>query len=224
MLEYLPDVGGEVAHEIHAFFDDVHNQQVIQQLRANGVEVQEEGSLGAEFAASVSFADFIARLEIPHVARTSADRLATAFGSLQQLIEADWLDLKQVDRLNEKAIKSLRGYFQAEQSRQRAQAIEAQLREFGMHWESPRASTDSLPLAGQSWVLTGTLETFSREVAKAHLESLGAKVAGSVSAKTHCVVAGPGAGSKLAKAEQLKVPVLDEQGLLDLLATHGISS
>lgn len=224
VLEYLPDVGGEVAHEIHAFFDDVHNQQVIQQLRANGVEVQEEGSLGAEFAASVSFADFIARLEIPHVARTSADRLATAFGSLQQLIEADWLDLKQVDRLNEKAIKSLRGYFQAEQSRQRAQAIEAQLREFGMHWESPRASTDSLPLAGQSWVLTGTLETFSREVAKAHLESLGAKVAGSVSAKTHCVVAGPGAGSKLAKAEQLKVPVLDEQGLLDLLATHGISS
>ena len=224
VLEYLPDVGGEVAHEIHAFFDDVHNQQVIQQLRANGVEVQEEGSLGAEFAASVSFADFIARLEIPHVARTSADRLATAFGSLPQLIEADWLDLKQVDRLNEKAIKSLRGYFQAEQSRQRAQAIEAQLREFGMHWESPRASTDSLPLAGQSWVLTGTLETFSREVAKAHLESLGAKVAGSVSAKTHCVVAGPGAGSKLAKAEQLKVPVLDEQGLLDLLATHGISS
>ena len=224
VLEYLPDVGGEVAHEIHAFFDDVHNQQVIQQLRANGVEVQEEGSLGAEFAASVSFADFIARLEIPHVARTSADRLATAFGSLQQLIEADWLDLKQVDRLNEKAIKSLRGYFQAEQSRQRAQAIEAQLREFGMHWESPRACTDSLPLAGQSWVLTGTLETFSREVAKAHLESLGAKVAGSVSAKTHCVVAGPGAGSKLAKAEQLKVPVLDEQGLLDLLGRHGVSS
>lgn len=224
VLEYLPDVGGEVAHEIHAFFDDVHNQQVIQQLRANGVEVQEEGSLGAEFAASVSFAVFIARLEIPHVARTSADRLATAFGSLQQLIEADWLDLKQVDRLNEKAIKSLRGYFQAEQSRQRAQAIEAQLREFGMHWESPRACTDSLPLAGQSWVLTGTLETFSREVAKAHLESLGAKVAGSVSTKTHCVVAGPGAGSKLAKAEQLKVPVLDEQGLLDLLGTHGISS
>lgn len=223
VLEYLPDVGGEVAHEIHAFFDDVHNQQVIQQLRANGVEVQEEGSLGAEFAASVSFADFIARLEIPHVARTSADRLATAFGSLQQLIEADWLDLKQVDRLNEKAIKSLRGYFQAEQSRQRAQAIEAQLREFGMHWESPRACTDSLPLAGQSWVLTGTLETFSREVAKAHLESLGAKVAGSVSTKTHCVVAGPGAGSKLAKAEQLKVPVLDEQGLLNLLGKHGLS-
>lgn len=222
VLVYLPDVGGEVAHEIYAFFHDDHNQQVIRQLRANGVEVQEEGGLAPEFAASVSFAEFIARLEIPSVARTSAERLATAFGSLQQLIEADWLDLKQIDRLNEKAIKSLRAFFQDADKRERAHAIEAQLREFGMHWDSPRAQADSLPLAGQSWVLTGTLETFSRDVAKGYLESLGAKVAGSVSAKTHCVVAGPGAGSKLAKAEELKVPVLDEQGLLDLLARHGI--
>ncbi|WP_373186121.1 NAD-dependent DNA ligase LigA [Halopseudomonas sp.] len=222
VLVYLPDVGGEVAHEIHAFFDDEHNQQVIKQLRANGVDVQEEGSLAPEFAASVSFAEFIARLEIPYVASTSAERLAKSFGNLQQLIEADWLDLKQVDRLNDKAIKSLRGFFQDTENRQRAEAIEAQLREFGMHWESPRAKADSLPLAGQSWVLTGTLETFSRDVAKEYLESLGAKVAGSVSARTHCVVAGPGAGSKLARAEELKVPVLDEQGLLDLLAKNAI--
>mgnify|MGYP003677648360 FL=1 len=91
-----------------------------------------------------------------------------------------------------------------------------------MHWESARAETDSLPLAGQTWVLTGTLEAMPRDVAKVHLESLGAKVAGSVSAKTQCVVAGPGAGSKLAKAEQLGVAVLDEAGLLSLLAEHGI--
>lgn len=91
-----------------------------------------------------------------------------------------------------------------------------------MHWESERLHAAGLPLAGQTWVLTGTLETFSRDVAKDYLESLGAKVAGSVSAKTHCVVAGPGAGSKLAKAEQLGVAVMDEAGLLELLAGHGI--
>jgi len=91
-----------------------------------------------------------------------------------------------------------------------------------MHWESEKKVAEGLPLAGQTWVLTGTLEAMSRDVAKEYLEGLGAKVAGSVSAKTHCVVAGPGAGSKLTKAQELKVPVMDEEGLLKLLAEHGI--
>ena len=81
---------------------------------------------------------------------------------------------------------------------------------------------EGLPLAGQTWVLTGTLEVMSRDVAKEKLESLGAKVAGSVSAKTHCVVAGPGAGSKLAKASELGVKVLDEAQFLDQLKAYGI--
>src|SRR5690606_26158983 len=109
------------------------------------------------------------------------------------------------------------------QQRQQVLEIEQQLRDFGMHWESPRAQGAELPLSGQTWVLTGTLEAFSRDVAKGHLETLGAKVAGSVSAKTHCVVAGPGAGSKLARAEQLGVAVMDEAALLALLAEHGIT-
>lgn len=106
---------------------------------------------------------------------------------------------------------------------QRALAIEAQLREFGMHWQSERKAVEGLPLAGQTWVLTGTLEAMSRDVAKDKLEGLGAKVAGSVSAKTHCVVAGPGAGSKLAKANELGVKVLDEDGLLKLFDEHGVA-
>src|SRR5690606_7546858 len=93
-------------------------------------------------------------------------------------------------------------------------AIEAQLREFGMHWESERGSVEGLPLAGQTWVLTGTLEEMSRDQAKARLEALGAKVAGSVSARTQCVVAGPGAGSKLDKATQLGIEVIDEAEFL----------
>ena len=159
------------------------------------------------------------------IANTGAERLASQFGSLEKIINADWLDLKQVERLNDKAIKALREYFQNQALRAGAEAVEQQLRDFGMHWQSPRAETSGgLLLAGQTWVLTGTLEAMSRDVAKGHLESLGAKVAGSVSAKTHCVVAGPGAGSKLAKAEQLGVNVWTEQQLLDMLAEHGISA
>lgn len=72
-------------------------------------------------------------------------------------------------------------------------------------------------------MLTGTLERMSRDIAKEKLESLGAKVAGSVSGKTHCVVAGPGAGSKLAKASELGVKVLDEDAFVAFLAEQGIS-
>ena len=222
VLRFLPEIGAEVAHEITAFFADEHNQTVIRQLLERGVQLQEEGVLAPEFAASISLGEFLARLEIPSVANTSAQRLADRFGSLPAIIEADWLDLKQVERLNEKAIKGLREYFQNPAQRQRVLDIEQQLRHFGMHWDSPKTQGAELPLSGQTWVLTGTLERFSRDVAKDYLESLGAKVAGSVSAKTYCVVAGPGAGSKLAKAEQLGVQVMDEAALLELLASHGI--
>ena len=76
-------------------------------------------------------------------------------------------------------------------------------------------------LGGQTWVLTGTLEAMPRNEAKARLATLGAKVTGSVSKNTDQVVAGPGAGSKLAKAESLSVPVMDEAALLAFLAEHG---
>ncbi|WP_425220752.1 NAD-dependent DNA ligase LigA [Pseudomonas sp.] len=225
VLVYLPDVGLEVAHEIHSFFADAHNRQVIDQLLERGVTPEEPGELAAEFAACVSLADFLARLNITGIASTGAERLASTFGSLDKILSADWLDLKQVERLNDKAIKALREFAENPEQRAHAEAVEQQLRDFGMHWDSPRAeAAGGLSLAGQTWVLTGTLEAMSRDVAKAHLESLGAKVAGSVSAKTHCVVAGPGAGSKLAKAEQLGVTVWTEQQLLDMLAEQGISA
>jgi DNA ligase (NAD+) len=224
VLVYLPDVGAEVAHEIHAFFADAHNKTVIGQLLQRGLVLQEEGDLNPELAASVSLAEFVTRLEIPGVAKTGAQRLATFFKSLDTIMTADWLELKRVERFSEKAQTGLRDYIADAENRERVLKIEQQLKAFGMHWDSPRAEKSAgMPLDGQTWVLTGALETFSRDVAKDYLESLGAKVAGSVSAKTHCVVAGPGAGSKLAKAEQLNVLVLDEQGLLDLLSRHGIT-
>ncbi|MDX2351250.1 NAD-dependent DNA ligase LigA [Stutzerimonas xanthomarina] len=219
VLVYLPDIGLEVAHEIHSFFDDEHNQSVIEQLRSRGIELQEEGDVHPDFAACATLAGLLDRLNIPFIAATGAQRLADRFGSLTGIIEADWLDLRQVERLNEKAARALRDYFDDPANAARARAIEDQLKEFGMHWESERKTVEGLPLAGQTWVLTGTLESMSRDDAKARLEALGAKVSGSVSAKTSVVVAGPGAGSKLAKANELGLEVDDEEAFLKRLAS-----
>lgn len=226
VLTYLPDVGGEVAYEIHNFFDDEHNRGVIQQLLERGVELQEEGEVSAEFAAVATLAGFIDKLNIPFIAATGAEKLADKTGSLDALItlSQDWLDLSTLKGINEKAKQSVREYFADAGRVERAKAVEAQLAEFGMHWRSERKVVEGLPLTGQTWVLTGTLEAMSRDVAKEKLESLGAKVAGSVSAKTHCVVAGPGAGSKLAKAQELGVAVMDEEQLIKLLADHAIGA
>lgn len=217
VLTWLPDVGLEVAHEIHHFFEDEHNRTVIELLLRRGVTLQDEGELHPEFAAVASLPELLDKLNIPHIASTGAERLAARFGSLGAIIRADWLDLRQVERLSERAARSLRDFFDQPENAARALAIEAQLSDFGMHWQSARRAVAGLPLAGQTWVLTGTLESMSRDQGKERLERLGAKVAGSVSAKTCCVVAGPGAGSKLAKAGELGVKVIDEAAFLLLL-------
>ena len=110
--------------------------------------------------------------------------------------------------------QSLRTFFDQPHNRE----VVEQLRACGVHWEegepAPRAL---LPLAGKTFVLTGTLPTLGRDEAKERLEAAGAKVAGSVSKKTSYVVAGEEAGSKLDKARELGITVLDEAGLLALL-------
>ncbi|MBF7730831.1 NAD-dependent DNA ligase LigA [Pseudomonas sp. N040] len=219
VLTWLPDVGAEVAHEIHSFFAEEHNQKVLAQLLERGVELQDEGDLHAEFAACTTLATLIDKLQIPFIAVTGAEKLADKTASLEALIalSQDWLALSVFKNLNEKARQSLRDFFASPANCLRARQVEEQLRAFGMHWESPRRAVAGLPLAGQTWVLTGTLEAMSRDQAKQQLEALGAKVAGSVSAKTHCVVAGPGAGSKLDKATELGLPVLDETAFLQRL-------
>lgn len=220
VLTYLPDIGLEVAHEIHNFFEDEHNRNVIQQLLDCGMQLQDQGELGAEFAASTTLAGMIAKLDIASVGPTGAEKLVARLGSLDKIIEADGIDLRQA--LSSKQAESVREFFRSEANRKLARDIEAQLLDFGMHWASEKKTTEGLPLAGQTWVLTGSLERMSRDIAKDHLESLGAKVSGSVSGKTHCVVAGPGAGSKLTKAAELGVKVLDEEAFVAFLAGQGI--
>ncbi|WEJ74157.1 NAD-dependent DNA ligase LigA [Pseudomonas sp. PSE14] len=224
VLTYLPDVGAEVAYEIHNFFEDEHNCKVIAELRdpQHGVLLQDEGDVSAELAACATLDGMLVKLNITSIGPTSARKLVAKLDSLDKIIAADGIDLRQV--LSSKQADAVREFFKVEANRKLAREIEAQLLEFGMHWNSARKSVEGLPLAGQTWVLTGTLERMSRDIAKARLESLGAKVSNSVSTKTHCVVAGESAGSKLAKAHELNVAVMDEEQLVKLLADHGIGA
>lgn len=222
-LTYLPDVGLEVAHEIHSFFADSHNQQVIAALLSSdecGLQLQEQGELGAEFSASATLAGMLDKLSIPSVGPGGAQKLADKFVSLDAVLAADWLDMRQA--LPEKQANAVREFFAVVANADRARAIEAQLKAYGMHWHSEKKVIEGLPLAGQTWVLTGSLESFSRDKAKEELEKLGAKVAGSVSAKTSVVVAGPGAGSKLSKARELGVKDIDEEEFKRRLREFGV--
>jgi len=209
-LLWLPEIGAEVAHEIVSFFADRHNQEVIAQLAELQVQAIDEGQTDVEFQACATFAGFIEQFNIAGVARTNAQRLAEHFKTLEALFSADWLDLCSIERLSKNTAQALQDFISQARQRERALQLEQQLIEFGMHWSCQREQVQTAPLAGQTWVLTGTLEQLTREQAKARLEQLGAKVAGSVSAKTNCVVAGSSAGSKLTKAQELGVPVLDE--------------
>ena len=113
----------------------------------------------------------------------------------------------------------LRQFFDSESSMR----VVAQLREAGVGWPDLEVTREeTLPLAGQTWVVTGKLEAMGRNEAKQYLQNLGAKVAGSVSSRTTCVVAGPGAGSKLDKATELEIEIIDEGEFLDRLASMGV--
>lgn len=217
-LLWLPEIGTEVAHEIASFFADSHNQMVLTQLAELDVQAVDEGQPAVEFQACTTFAGFIEQFQIAGVARTNAQRLADHFKTLEALFAADWLDLSSIARLSKNTAQAVQDFIKQDAQRQRALQLEQQLIDFGMHWSCEREHVQAAPLAGQTWVLTGGLEQLTREQAKARLELLGAKVAGSVSAKTDCVVAGSSAGSKLTRAQELGVAVLDETEFLARLA------
>ncbi|MBB3006540.1 NAD-dependent DNA ligase LigA [Cupriavidus alkaliphilus] len=161
---------------------------------------------------------FIFALGIRHVGEATAKDLARHFGKLDALMAADEAALLEVNDVGPVVAQSIANFLAEPHN---VEVIE-QLRAAGVHWpESEPVAKAPAPLSGKTFVLTGTLPTLSREDAKELLEAAGAKVAGSVSKKTDYVVAGAEAGSKLDKAEALGVPVLDETGMLALLAQAG---
>lgn len=157
---------------------------------------------------------FLFALGIRHVGESTAKDLARHFGGLDAIMQASVEQLLQVPDVGPVVAQSIYDFFAEAHNREVVQ----QLRELGVHWDEHEGQgAQELPLSGKTYVLTGTLATMSRDEAKSRLEALGAKVAGSVSKKTDCVVAGTEAGSKLDKARELNVPVWDEQQLLNQL-------
>ena len=172
---------------------------------------------GIEKSKNTTLPKFLFGLGIRHVGEATAKELARHFGTLDAIMDATLDQLLQVSDIGPTVAQSIRTFFDQAHNRE----VVEQLKACGVHWKEGVASAGaSLPLTGQTFVLTGTLQTMGRDDAQAKLEMLGAKVAGSVSKKTHAVVAGAEAGSKLEKAQSLGVAVLDEAAFLELLASH----
>ncbi len=167
-----------------------------------------------EKAKATTLPRFLFGLGIRHVGEATAKDLARHFGKLDAIMDASVEQLLEVNDVGPVVAQSIRTFFDQPHNRE----VVEQLRACGVHWpEGEPAAQTPRPLAGKTFVLTGTLPTLGREDAKALLEAAGAKVAGSVSKKTDYVVAGAEAGSKLDKARELGVAVLDEAGLKELL-------
>ena len=171
-----------------------------------------------EDSKATTLARFIYSLGIREVGEATARNLAAHFGDLPALMSASIEDLEAVADVGPIVARHVHGYFADPESRQ----VVDDLLEAGVRWPSETGHADATPLQGQTWVLTGTLEALTRDQAKERLQRLGAKVAGSVSKNTHQVVAGPGAGSKLTRAESLGIPTMDEAALLALFKEHGL--
>jgi DNA ligase (NAD+) len=166
-----------------------------------------------EKSKSTTLARFIYALGIRHVGESTAKELARHFGGMDALQKADEAQLLDVADVGPVVARSILQFMADPMN---VELIE-QLRANGVHWEEGASGALPKPLAGLTFVLTGTLPTLSRDEAAERIEMAGGKVAGSVSKKTSYVVAGSDAGSKLAKAETLGVPVIDEAALLGML-------
>ncbi len=166
-----------------------------------------------EKAKSTTLPRLLFALGIREVGEATALSLANHFGSLEKLMQADEAALTEVADVGPVMAGHIAHFFSNVDNHQ----VIDQLRARGVVWPEHQPQQISDKLAGQIIVLTGTLETMTRDEARDRLQALGAKVAGSVSKKTTLVIAGPGAGSKLDKAVELGVPVQDEQGLIELL-------
>jgi DNA ligase (NAD+) len=157
-------------------------------------------------------------LGIREVGEVTARSLARHFGSLEAVAAADEEALVEVEDVGPIVASHVHAFFREPHNIE----VIAALEQAGMRWQAVEEAAGEQPLAGQVWVLTGTLG-MPRARAKNHLESLGARVTGSVSSKTSVLLAGEAAGSKLKKAEKLGIDVVDEESFRALLESHGVT-
>jgi DNA ligase (NAD+) len=216
LFKLVPDIGGEVARAIGHFLDQPGNQRVIDELLARGVAIGDAHPPSPKLAEALQPANLLVQLEIPKITPLRAGQLADAFGDAEALLAAPGRRCSPPACRPRPPPPSWRGARIGPArgccaSVRRGAAARAAARH---RCRAGRAAE------GATVVLTGTLAALTREEAKARLEALGAKVAGSVSKNTSFVVAGEAAGSKLAKAEQLGIEVWDEARLVAFLAEH----
>ena len=166
---------------------------------------------------STSLNRFIFALGIPNVGEVTAENLVNQLGSLSAIENASLEQLQTVNDVGEVIAESIVDFFQEPHNRDVIEQLTSA--EIGIHWPDVeiQALTIDSPFTGKTVVLTGTLSQLTRDEAKDKLKKLGAKVTGSVSKKTDLVIAGEAAGSKLTKAEELGIKVIDEQEMIDLL-------
>jgi DNA ligase (NAD+) len=211
-LRVLPDIGGTVAEAIAEFFAEEKNQREIDALLAAGVVPQGEHPPKAQLREKLEEVNLLAALGIPKLTEPRARQLLGAGQTLESLAHLNVFGVFGLPATVATALEE----WMAQPGHREQLATLARLRA-ELLAQLPEEAAAEGHLAGKTFVLTGTLPTMSREAAGALIEAAGGKVSGSVSKKTSYVVAGLEAGSKLAKAEELGVSILDEAGLLALL-------
>jgi len=219
LFKRVPDIGGEVARSLGHFFEQAGNQEAIDALLQVGqVRISDVHPPIAKLRDGLDFAQLLVEAEIPGITRLRAEKLVAMLPDAASVLDAESVRFVAAGLPNEVAMGladwlDSEGHgpmlLKAEEYRQKLLALAPE-----------QADQVAGPLDGQTAVLTGTLTQMNRDEAKARLEALGAKVAGSVSKKTSFVVAGAEAGSKLTKAQELGVPVWDEDQLIAFLAQH----
>ena len=218
LFKQVPDIGGEVARSLGHFLDQPGNQQAIDDLLARGVVIGDTHPPSGKLRAGLELATVLVDLEIPKVTRVRAEQLASAFPSVQALLDAPVHNFVTAG-LPSDAANAFATWLEDETNAQLLSRCGAALDELRAITPADVAVSAG-PLDGKTVVLTGSLASMSRDEAGEKLEALGAKVAGSVSKKTHLVVAGEAAGSKLAKAQELGIEIWDEAQLLAFLEKH----
>ena len=212
LLRVLPDIGGTVAESIADFFAEPKNQEAIDALLAAGVAPQGEHAPSAKLREKLDMVKLMAALGIPKLTEPRSKQLVEQDVTLEVLAH---LRVFNVFSLPATVADALEAWMAEPGHREQLVALH-KLRE-DLLAQLPEQAAEG-PQTGKTFVLTGTLPNLSRDQAAAMIEAQGGKVAGSVSKKTHYLVAGADAGSKLAKAQELEVTILDEAGLLALLA------
>lgn len=194
------------------------NKESLSRLDRMGPKSAQNLLEALEKARQITFARFLYALGIREVGEATAANLAAAYGTLDALIAADIDSLTGVQDIGNIVATHVRHFFEETHNIEVIQELLSPA--IGIRWPEPVAAASAAsdnPFAGKTIVLTGSLSTLSRDEAKDRLVALGARVSGSVSAKTDLLIAGEAAGSKLSKAQQLNIPVMDEAEMMRLL-------